>query len=77
VPRAPGVQVHMDCYGVRNRPDGCLWLCDVCALGPPPLLPVPRAVAPAMSLRLPFPPQSRANTAMARLTEGTSSALQA
>ncbi len=31
----------MDCYGVRDRPDGCLWLCDVCALGPPPLPPTP------------------------------------
>lgn len=29
-------QVHVDCYAVRDRPDGRLWLCDVCALGAPP-----------------------------------------
>ncbi|KAK9830592.1 hypothetical protein WJX81_002721 [Elliptochloris bilobata] len=26
--------VHSDCYAVRDRPEGRLWLCDVCALGP-------------------------------------------
>ncbi|BDA44310.1 probable histone-lysine N-methyltransferase TRX1 [Coccomyxa sp. Obi] len=26
--------VHMDCYGVPAPPEGRLWLCDVCKLGP-------------------------------------------
>ena len=26
-------QVHADCYALRDRPEGRLWLCDVCALG--------------------------------------------
>ena len=24
--------VHMACYGVKDPPNGRLWLCDVCAL---------------------------------------------
>ena len=30
---ACGVFVHTDCYSVQHRPDGRLWLCDVCRLG--------------------------------------------
>jgi hypothetical protein len=33
------VFVHMTCYGVRQAPNGNLWLCDACSLGlqrPPP-----------------------------------------
>lgn len=36
---ACGVFVHTECYSVQHRPDGRLWLCDVCRLGldaPPP-----------------------------------------
>lgn len=34
-----GCMVHTECYSVQHRPDGRLWLCDVCRLGlktPPP-----------------------------------------
>ena len=34
------ISVHMACYGVKSPPDGRLWLCNVCALGQPPCLPM-------------------------------------
>lgn len=29
----PGLQVHMNCFGVTSLPDGKQWLCDLCRLG--------------------------------------------
>ena len=31
--------VHMACYGVPSPPEGRLWLCDLCKLGTPDILP--------------------------------------